>query len=245
MKDLMRFILLALNFILQTAEASQMHYDNSALISFARKNADKFRNEIVETKGISIGSKAVVLSAVDASELQIKKYDVDSGEMIIKEISLDFLLWTNSYIGDSCKTIGYFAGQNAYGAKTTVRRQMCETFLIGDSSALALKKRPPDYVRNEIRRLVLNEQSGHGEVRIKMSPSQFRTIEKIGVKQEMDFTVGVPPSDVPVEYREGATAATIDNPVETQSKEWAIHGRIEEVKWLLPGEKTAITVWKR
>lgn len=214
-------------FILQASAAPLSVYDNNAVINFSRKNAEKYRTEIYETKGISIGTKTHVLGIIDSPAMEAVEmssldlnYDVESGELIIGSSYPTALF----LISNSCKTTGFFIGQNAYGAKAKIRGETCERFFIEDKTGFA---------------------GNIGGTRIKISPSQFRAIKKWGVKKELTFTVGVPNTDIPVDFLESVNSATIDNPVESHIKAWTVSGRIDEIKWLLPEDKTATSVWKR
>lgn len=194
--------------------------DNSALTSFARNNAEKFKNEIVETKGVALGTRITVQGVLDSSDIYglHPKYDVETGEMLIGGTFRSFMFL------QSIKHKGSFLGKNAFGAKTTVSRDAYERF----------------FVRNGD----LMEVDLEG-TRVKMSPSQFRTINKLGIRAEVDLILGHPNEDVVVKFSDTIEAATIHFPVEGHMKVWTVYGRFEEIRWFLPGEKQATLVWER
>lgn len=220
--------------------------DNSAVIAFARNNAEKFKNEITTTKGVALGSKITVQGVLDENDISslVNKYDAESGEMVIDYSSFSMFMFLQS-----CKNKGGFIGKNAFGAKATVRRETCELFWVKEDSSLGINLEG---------------------ARIKMSPSQFRTIKKAGVRTEVDLTLGLredalhallisagvrpeevdltlrrPENDVVVSFSKAINAATIHDPVESHMKVWTVYGRFEEVRWFLPGEKQTTLVWKR
>lgn len=197
--------------------------DNSAVIAFARNNAEKFKNEITKTKGVELGTKVTVQGNLDKIDLMGLglKYDAESGEMVIgfSLVRLNRLIFL-----ESCKKNGSFVGQNAFGVKTKVSRESCEHFVVRDGDVMGVRL---------------------GGNRIKMSPSQFRAISKNGVQTEFDLTVGHPKNDVVVDFSESTHDASIDNPHEYLMKVWTVSGQIEEIRWFLPGEKQSTPVWKR
>ncbi|MBX7134795.1 MAG: hypothetical protein K1X67_19170 [Fimbriimonadaceae bacterium] len=197
--------------------ANAMASDNNIAIAFARKNAEKFKTELAEVKGVAYGATVTLEAFLDPIELVVlsTKYDPGTEEMIVgSSIStLNQLMFS-----ENCKLIGSFLGQNAFGVKTTVRRKACERFWLNDGDVMAV------------------QISG---ARIKMSPSQFRAINKAGVMAEVDITIGHPKHDVTVEYQESVNDATIEHPVQSYMKVWTVYGRIEEIRWALPGEKPA------
>jgi len=202
---------------------SAMASDNNALMTFARQNAQKFKSELVELKGITLDSKITVQGTVDKIEFMYfrAKYRPEDGEMVIGS---EVATHTHLKIFESCKTTGSFVGQNAYGAKTTVRRQKCERFFAQDGNPVAVRI---------------------GGSRIKMTPSQFRAMNSGGVKAEFDLIVGHPNEDIVVRYDESIDSATVRYPTESHMKVWSVYGRVEEIRWVLPGEAQAIQIWRR
>lgn len=200
-----------------------MASDNNALMAFARTNAEKFKNEIVETKGIKLGSKITVLGVVGEVEFMYfgANYIPDDGELVIGSTvaRLNHLM-----IYESCEPAGSFIGQNSYGAKTTVRRQKCERLFVRDGDPLAVRI---------------------AGSRIKMTPSQFREINRSGVKVELDLVVGHPNKNTAVSYSESIDSATLKYPIESHMRVWSVDGRVKEVRWILPGGTQPTQIWRR
>lgn len=201
--------------------------DNNSAIAFSRANADKFKNEISEVKGLAWGTKIIVTGTIPESDFLINlraTYDSENSEMVLREHAymrpLTFF--------ESCRTTGgSFLGQNAFGAKTVVHPQSCENFrVIGDDNIEFVDK-------------LLNPK------RIRMSPSQFRSIMKNGVQAEIDFTIGNSKNSSVVEFEERLDKATIDNPIQTHWKFWTLNGQESAIRWFLPGEKESVEVWSR
>lgn len=195
--------------------------DNKAAVAFSRANADKYKNEISEVKGLAWGSKITVTGTItkDRFSTYDDTYDSEKSEMVLGRHW--FLLPLTFF--ESCKATGSsFVGQNAFGATTVVRPQTCESFReIGDG---------------------LVELGGKS---IRMSPSQFRTIMKKGVRVEIDLTVGNPEKKPVVSFEESVENATVNKPTQTHWKLWTLYGHETALRWFLPGEKEPVEVWSR
>lgn len=217
--------------------------DNIALRSFANKNANKFKSEITTVEGVSIGSKITISINPTFTKLNfdfaernsiLEMLRLDSGDLMLRFVSFAFydpekeeMVFNNSSINshnfsDKCKEKGSYVGQNSFGAKAVVKRKECDFFVIHYANKLTIK-----------------------DVHIKMSPSQFRTIKMNGVQAEIDFIVGYPDKDITVAKSSRFSEAEVSIPVELSSTHWNINGTIEELRWILPGDKKAITIWKR
>jgi len=149
------------------------------------------------------------------------EYDVSSGEFVV---GFSLAIVGNLLISQTCKQAGSFPAQNAFGAKVTVRRQTCERFFVNDGDVMAARV---------------------GGTRIKMTPDQFREIKKRGVRTEIDMTVGHPKHDEPVTFSDTLDEATVSDPIETRMRVWTVFGRLNEIRWILPGEKQAVLFWRK
>lgn len=197
--------------------------DNTKIISFARTNAEKFKSETTAVKDVTLGSKLTVRGVLDYIDLMPfgLRYDDAAGEAFVG-YSLATLYTLK--LSESCKLGRSFLGQNAFGAKKMVGRKTCERFFVADGNAMGVSI------------------SG---ARIKMSPAQFRTITKSGVKTEIDFTIGHPDREVAVGFDDTTHDATIDHPVQSHMKVWTVYGEIDDIRWILPGDSQEIRVWNR
>lgn len=202
---------------------------NNFAIAFSRANAEKFKNEIIEVKGLALGTKITLNLKPDLEDALFgdTTYDPEKAEMVFSNPhgGSSSPVEIIKYL-ESCKTNGSsFLGQNTYGAKTMVRRKTCERFFVDD----------------------IDDDRGADdqEIRVKMSPSQFRSITKNGVRNEVDFIIDQPKNGTVVTFGESWNKATINDPVESHIKVWMLYGHIVALRWFLPGEKESVKVWSR
>jgi hypothetical protein len=201
---------------------------NNFAIAFSRANADKFTNEIKEVKGLTIGTAITVTTDPNYPEsisiISKIAYDSDKSEMIIKGYQPNNII----FYSESCKFKGSsFVGQNSFGAKTVVRKKTCDRFIAHD----------PD-----IDDINFDDSP---EIKIRMSPSQYRSISKNGVRAEIDFIIDQPKEGTVVRFAEAWNDATINHPIEAHLNNWWLNGHVREVRWFLPGEKKPVKVWMR
>lgn len=200
--------------------------DNTSAVAFSRANAEKFKNEIREVKGLTWGTKITVTGTIPKFDIITylnPTYDPENSEMVLGKYAhmggLTFF--------ESCRANGSFLGQNAFGVKAVVRHQTCESF----------RESGVDLVE-------LVDKLGNAK-RIRMSPSQFRLIMKNGTRAEIDFTIGNPGNSPVVEFSDSVVNATIDSPIQTRWKVWTMKGQESAIRWFMPGEKESVEVWSR
>ena len=215
--------LLAATSIALALIANIAHADNSQLIKFTRANAEKFLSEVVEVVGLGIDSKILVDGFLDGIDLLAVKpqYDDATGELVVVS-PIAYL--SSLQISEICKKTGTFPAQNSFGAKTVVRQQTCERFVVQESNS-------------SIARLA--------GARLKMTPSQFRDIQKRGVRARFEFTIRFNSKKETVIFSDHVEEATIKDPVQSRMKVWQVYGNITEILLILPGESQAITFWRR
>lgn len=111
--------------------------DNAAVMAYARKNAEKYKIELVKIKGIALGSTVTLQGKLDEIDVKLleTKYDPDNHEMVIESsvATLNSLMFS-----ERCKRTGAFVGQNAFGAKAIVQRQTCERFFARDGDVMGV-----------------------------------------------------------------------------------------------------------
>jgi hypothetical protein len=214
---------LAIGALLLAFTTPALSADTDAVLAFARANENKFKNEIKETRGITVGSKVNLQapwSAIELTGLGLS-YDPDSGQVMTN--SMIAILPTLMF-SRTCVNKGSYVGQNAYGVKMQVTRQTCEAFFADTD----FESRPS-----------LNGIS------IKMSSSQYRTIKESGVTADFDLVVGPPNSIEVVASAPSLSEPRIDFPFETDGKLWNVRGRIEEIRWIIPGAAQPVKIWSR
>jgi hypothetical protein len=114
--------------------------DNSRVVGFARVNADKFMQEIAPGS-IQVGSVVSVRGRFDAIDfsglvsLINSPYDASTQRL---RFNGPLAHVSSLQISQTCRGTGSFVGQNAFGAKTTVRREACERFLVSDVRVLGV-----------------------------------------------------------------------------------------------------------
>lgn len=195
--------------------------DNDRAIAFSRANANKFRTEVTEIKGITINKTITVTGSLDYIDVMALglKYNPDSG------IATPFSVaqFGNLKFYEKCVPKGYFVGQNAFGVKRTVKREICERFFVSA------------YPSNWI------DLSGKD---VKMTATQFRAIQAHGFVVEADFTVKHQ-DDITVSFSDALNQATIDSPTESRTRVWTINGDFEALRWKLPGAGKFVEVWSK
>lgn len=197
--------------------------DNDALIAFAKANADKFAAEVGRSSdGLRVGATVAVTGALDRFDMimLLPDYDQTSGGIVFSASRV-----TRLVLFSECKEKGTYAGQNSYGATTTVIDQECETVSIETTD---FSSRP----------------SLKG-VKVKMTPDQFRKIKGAGVQAVYRFTIGQSLKGIPFAATTGITSPTIQSPTRSSHKDMIIYGRIDEVAWLLPDETAPTVMWTR
>lgn len=203
-------------FLLLVTEAGAS--DNNAVVAFARKNANRYKNELIETSGIAVGSTVTLERNLDFLWVYPldNRYDAETGEMVLGPSSAFSL---TIMFQRSCKPLGKVLGQNAYGARKEISVESCEYFWAENASEMAV----------EIT-----------ESRIRMAPAQFRAIENGGARIEVDLRLGSSGKQFVVEFGQGVTAATNASPVESRNKVWKVFGEIQEMRLVFP--KGTVTV---
>lgn len=192
--------------------------DNSNLLAFSRKNAEKFKNEIATVGGLNLGTNSTAIAKLDfnAPWSDAPVYDAEAGEAVFNNDPSGLL------VSETCKSKGTFKGQNSFGAKATVRAQSCERFFVRDGDVMAVR------IRN---------------LRLKMPPAVFRLILKDGVVAAYDFSIGHTDQSEVVSFSDDDNEATIEYPVKTNMKVWTVYAKLTEIRWTLPGEEQPIVVW--
>jgi hypothetical protein len=198
---------------------------DSALIAFSRANIDKYKNELVEVRGLRLGSRLTVTIKVDSNDIlgygiqYIPEYEAITFPMLATVNDLN--------LSELCNAAGRFRGQNSFGVKAAVQRRSCERFVLVDADAQAARL---------------------GGTQIPATPSEFREIKRSGVQVDVDFTIGELRdfrSDVVVDFDEAHFEATVSKPVETNLKVWRVFGQINELWWRIPGRPTPVSIWRR
>lgn len=193
--------------------------DNSNLAIFAKTNADKFKSEIIETKGISVGSTVTVTGKLTLSDAS---YDDEKGEMVFGLFSSLASLTTS----ETCKATGAYQAQNAFGAKARVTQKVCNSIDITEN---LVPERNHKYIS------LWNK-------RVKMTTTQYREIIKNGIPIEVTFTLEQPSHGYLVKSYSFLIEATIRNPKETLSNSLNVTGHINGVSCRLPGSNELVTI---
>lgn len=211
--DNFRKRLIAIGFsFLSTANAA-IAADNNSLINFAKANANKFRSELATINNISIGSHVVLAGKIEGYWFESNsKYDDENGLLVIKGSPYDIDL------SEVCKVRGKARGQNALGVKMTIALQDCNAFRVKDTYS-------DSWIKSQ------------AENRIKVTPSQYRSLVNNGVHAEFDVIVGLFKGDYVVEFGVHHEQATIQNPVETRTNSWDTNVQFDRISFILPGSK--------
>jgi len=192
--------------------------DNVAVSKFAKANGDRYTSELAPQS--LMGSKVTIEALLDQIDLRLPDYEPDPGRIVFNASSSQVYMAT---VAQTCKPAGTFVGQNSFGARTRVRRQACDKVVISsDDSGASLNGRE-----------------------VRMSAPQYRFIKESGVSVEIDFTLLPLKSNVAVEFENVINEATVEHPVESRIRLWSLAGRIEAIRWRLPGGGAPVTVWER
>jgi hypothetical protein len=212
------FVAAAVAAALAAIVGSAFAVDNTALVAFARANVDKYAKEISPASRINVGSALTVRGYLQGNELASHSYEPNAELIEFSSYSFhDDLL-----LDEKCRPTGSFTGSNNFGVKVLVRRSTCERFVFHNNDYSAEFRYQP----------------------ISAPPSLYRLINRMGVEVELDVTVEPSTSGVLVNFYLTRNAARIHDPREVTFKNWQINGRIEAVRWVLPGPRV-VTLWER
>lgn len=202
----LRILLIAIGFF----ATSFSHASEEWLAKFAKQNDGKFSSEVS-----SLPKRVVVRSKPFDGWWTFSEYDQERKVLRNSHIGTVWSQW----IYEKCKPAGSFIGSNAYGAKATVQRSICERLEIQDDAIRGLDIGSPD---------------------IAMSPQQFRDLKSKGPVYEIEFEVG---KDVKQEVASVQTVygtATISDPNQKKIQVLRINGKFEILRILTPDGKTVL-----
>jgi TonB family protein len=201
-----RILLLFIGF----SATSFSHASEEWLAKFARQNDGKFSSEIS-----SLPKRVVVRGKPFDGWWTFSEYDQERKVLRNSRIGTVWSQW----IYEKCKPVGSFIGSNAYGAKTTVQRSICERLEIQDDILSGLDIGSPD---------------------IAMSPQQFRDLKSKGPVYEIEFEVGKDVKQEVASIQKVYAKATISDPNQKNIQVLRINGKFEVLRILSPDGKTIL-----
>ncbi len=180
------------------------------LAEFAKQNNGKFSSEIS-----SLPKRVVLRSKPFDGWWTFGEYDQERKVLRNSRIGTVSSQW----IYEKCKPEGSFVGSNAYGAKATVQRSICERLEIQDDAIRGLAIGNPD---------------------IPMSPQQFRELKSQGPIYEIEFEVGKNVRQEVASVQTVYATATISDPNEKKIQVLRVNGKFEVLRILSPDGKTVL-----
>ena len=128
MKDFCRWRLVA-TFIHLALVGPALAAEETAVINFAKTNANKFNSELVKNNDIGIGSRLILAGRIDGTWFSSNsKYNDTNGQIVVRGSPSDFSL------SEVCKIRGKSQGRTAFGVKMVITLRDCDLFQIKDSN---------------------------------------------------------------------------------------------------------------
>ena len=190
--------------------ASFSHASEEWLTNFAKQNDGKFSSEIS-----SLPKRVVVRGKPFDGWWTFSEYDQQQKVLRNSRIGTVWSQW----IYEKCRSAGSFIGSNAYGARATVQRSICERLEIQDDAMGGLDIGSPD---------------------IAMSPQQFRDLKSKGPVYEIEFEVGKDVKQEVASIQTVYAAATISDPNQKNIQVLRINGKFEVLRILSPDGKIVL-----
>jgi hypothetical protein len=237
---IVRNFVLAMLFITSTSAAAT---DEELLLRFAKQHTGKFASEIenlpvvVTVRGLEVGAW-----------WDYAEYDAVAGVL-----STDTASATLVTITEKCRKSGSFVGRNAFGVKTNVARESCETLSILDSDSGGFKLGTLDCSRFDSLRTLMKEdlvqarceEANFRKASVRMTPDQYRDMKKRGLLYEVEFSVGSLTEKEVVETRQLQLPATLKTPIEKTLNAIEVRGRFLAIRLMLRDGKTVLAEFKR
>lgn len=194
--------------------------DNNSVLAWAKRNAGKYITEVTPNDSIKLGA-TVTLRARLHPEYEmgwLERYDAERGVAIVSDLLPPrFLIFT---MHENCRKVGSFQAQNSYGAKTTVREDACEKFMLR----------------------TLNERINVAS-EIPMTADQYRRLKTTWVPIDIEVELGTHDQKL-AESADVLQRGTVAEPVQSRVRSWTVYGTVKRVTMILKGG-TVVPIWSK